>query len=321
MLKIKLLENKIFKIKMSCIFPKIVLANMQEKEVIPTKEPQEILPDKNFDGLSKVIVSKISDEYIIPSGNLEISQNGTFDVCSKENVIVNIQPNLQEKTITVTQNGTYNVVSDDSYDALSKVKLIANIPEKKIGTKTITENGIYNANDDNLDGYSQVNVSTNGVDINDYFSQSVTYMVFNLRDQITKIPIIDTKNWSNFSGGFSNFRCLVSMPELDFSNATEIGGMLDGDTNLVNLGGFKNLGKSYKTAFSAGTSSYKLVLSHCTKLTEESLINVLTKLYDIKTAGCKSQTISLGSTNLAKLTSDAGKAALTQAQLYGWNVI
>jgi len=321
MLKIKLLENKIFKIKMRCIFPKIVLADMQQKEVIPAKKAQEILPDKNFDGLSKVIVDKIPDEYVVPFGNLNVTENGKYDVCTKENVIVNIQPNLQEKKITVTKNGTYNVVCDDPYDALSKVKLIANIPEKKMGTKTITGNGIYNANDDNLDGYSQVNVSTSGVDINEYFSQTVAYMMFNLRDQIKKIPIIDTKKWSNFSGGFSNFRCLVSMPELDFSNATEIGNMLDGDTNLVNLGGFKNLGKSYKTSFSAETSSYRLVLSHCTKLTEESLINVLTKLYDIKTAGCKSQTVLLGSTNLAKLTSDAGKAALAQAQLYGWNVI
>lgn len=136
MLKIKLLENKIFKIKMSCIFPKIVLADMQEKEVVPAKEKQEILPDKNFDGLSKVIVSKISDEYIIPGGNLEISQNGTFDVTDKANAIVNV-------------------------------------PEKKLGTKTITINGTYKATDDNLDGYTKVEVTTSGVDVNDYFDNTI----------------------------------------------------------------------------------------------------------------------------------------------------
>ena len=134
MFKLKMIKKPIlFKLKCDFTFPPIVLANMQEKEAIPTKEQQEIVPDKNYDGLSKVTVNPIPDEYIIPDGNLEINQNGTYDVVDKANAIVNV-------------------------------------PEKVLGTKTITTNGTYNATDDNLDGYSKVEVATSGVDINDYFN-------------------------------------------------------------------------------------------------------------------------------------------------------
>ena len=110
--------------------------NNQEKNVIPTKEKQEITPDEKYNGLSKVIVDKIPDEYIIPSGEINISQNGTYDVTDKTSAKVNV-------------------------------------PEKQLGTKTITKNGTYNATDDNLDGYSKVEVETSGVDLNDYFKNSI----------------------------------------------------------------------------------------------------------------------------------------------------
>ena len=86
------------------------------------------------------------------------------------------------------------------------------------------------------------------------------------------------------------------------------------------FGGLKNLGKAYSTTTSANYSSYKLDLSTCTALTEQSLINVLTNLYDIATKGCKTQQVVLGSTNLAKLTSTEGQTALSNAQAKGWTV-
>ena len=67
-------------------------------------------------------------------------------------------------------------------------------------------------------------------------------------------------------------------------------------------------------------NNYKLDLSSCTALTEQSLINVLTNLYDIKTKGCKAQQVVLGTTNLAKLTSEEGQTALTNATAKGWTV-
>jgi hypothetical protein len=86
--------------------------------------------------------------------------------------------------------------------------------------------------------------------------------------------------------------------------------------SLTTLGGFKDLGKAYLTSQSANLSSYSLFLNYSTELTVESLMNVINNLYDIKTAGCNTQILALGSTNTAKLTSDQIAIATNK----GWTV-
>ena len=367
MFKLKMIKKPIlFKLKCDFTFPPIVLANMQEKEAIPTKEQQEIFPDKNYDGLSKVTVNPIPDEYIIPNGELEIIQNGIYDVTDKANAIVDV-------------------------------------PEKVLGTKTITSNGTYNATDDNLDGYSQVSVATSGVDINDYFEtnstqvssyddvgawyilvkklpsikhtgrskyyifnrfqgeeldtlnftfpsgtelQSMCYQCYNLK-KINMSNMI-SENVSNCFATFSScskletiifpddigtkfgatniaqmFRActnLTTLPLINASNVINIYWLFRDAKNITNLGGFRNLGEAYLTTQSANYKDYRLDLSPCSLLTEQSIINVLNNLYDIASKGCNTQSVMLGSTNLAKLTSEAGKQALQTATERGWSI-
>ena len=361
MFRLKLIKKPIlFKLKTNFSFPPIVLANMQEKEVIPTKEKQEIVPDKNYDGLSKVIVDKIPDEYIIPIGNIEIIENGIYNVREKE---------------------TANV----------------NIPVLKLGTKNITENGVYKASDDELDGYSEVNVETSGVDINDYFkptiaaatntqyTNGINAIIKKIPDTITisgdscasmfqycaaittippldtsgvidmskmffncdslqtipplntsevinmavmfenctslqAIPAMDTSKVTRFSETFYKCSALTSLPLLNMSSATNLANILYKASNIINIGGFTDLGNGYLTSTSANYYSYTLNVSTCTKLTETSIINILNNLYDIKTKGCNAQQVVLGSTNLAKLTSEEGQQALSSATEKGWSI-
>ena len=227
MFKLKMIKKPIlFKLKCDFTFPPIVLANMQEKEAIPTKEQQEIVPDKNYDGLSKVIVDPIPDEYIIPNGELEINQNGIYDVSSK---------------------------------ASAKV----NVPEKVLGTKTITKNGTYNATDDNLDGYSQVEVATSGVDINDYFETTYSGTLSNnwalygnyvkkcpnlvISDNVTSIynllgnvpfapKIICNSNVTNMSYLYNTNRSKsIDVSGLNTSNVTNMQQMFYNCSSLKNL--------------------------------------------------------------------------------------
>lgn len=409
----------------------------QEKSVEPSKLKQVIVPDDGFNGLSKVTVNKIADNYVIPNGEIEIKENGNYDVTDKVSVNVNV-------------------------------------PEKVLDVKSITSNGTYKATDDNLDGYSQVNVDVsaevnwdeyytnpltpygnpttagslvfssiarsikkipNNVTINNYrylcwgcynlldvdfligrtlgddctqmlqyceklttipqldtsnvttmgsmFSGCVSLQTIPLLDtskvnnmgylfaycyKLESIPLLDTHNVSQMYGMFSSctslttipqldtskvtnmhemFRSctsLTSIPQLNTSNATNLGQMFSGCskltnvpqlnaqkainlsgifnncTNLTTFGGLENQGQAYLTTSAANNSSYALIMNSCTKLTEESMINILNNLYDIATKGCKPQKIIFGSPNIAKIKSEEGQTALANAQAKGWTI-
>lgn len=62
----------------------------QDKTITPTKNEQIVVPDEEYNALSKVVVEPIPNEYIIPSGDITITENGTYDVKDKESAIVNV---------------------------------------------------------------------------------------------------------------------------------------------------------------------------------------------------------------------------------------
>lgn len=102
-----------------------VQPSLQEKTVTPTKSVQTITADSGNDGLSKVIVNPISDEYVTPEGSTSITANGTYDVTTFASASVNVQPVLQEKTATA--NGV--IKPDSGYDGLSKVTVTVPTPK------------------------------------------------------------------------------------------------------------------------------------------------------------------------------------------------
>lgn len=51
---------------------------LQEKEVTPTKEEQIVIPDENYNGLSKVTVNPIPDNYIEATDNLYNTSDATI---------------------------------------------------------------------------------------------------------------------------------------------------------------------------------------------------------------------------------------------------
>lgn len=119
---------------------------------------------------------------------------------------------------------------------------------------------------------------------------------------ITEIPQLNTSNCKQFGSAFSWCIALITIPLLDFGKATTITNVLSNCIALENLGGFKDLGKAYETSKSAEYSQYKLDLSKSTKLSHESLMNVINNVCDIASLGIQPQTIVFGKTNLLKLT-------------------
>ena len=330
MFKLKLINKpKMMKLKCNFTFPNIVLANLQEKEiqatkndievkadvpydglskvdikgyklnlqekeVTPTKEVQNVVVDDDYDGLLKVIVERIPDEYIIPSGSIELTENGTYDVTDKASANVDV-------------------------------------PIPTLGTKTITQNGIYKASDDDLGGYSKVEVDVQAVSennakvITEDSRGSYQRYLNTFIETLPKIRLLDKGN--NTGQLFSQVLCekieieayparaygmfaeCENLKELvsDISGQYFIGGgssIVDGCKNLEKWNGILEFGKAFLTSRSENYSDYKLDVSSNTKLTHDSLIDIMNNLYDIKTAGVKPQQLILGATNLEKLSEE-----------------
>lgn len=133
---------------------------------------------------------------------------------------------------------------------------------------------------------------------------------------LTSVPQLDTSNVTVMNNMFKDCSSLISVPQLDASKANNIGTMFLNNSNLTNFGGLLNLGQAYLTSANANKSDYALYLSDSTKLTHDSLMNVINNLYDIATKGCNTQQLVLGSTNLAKLTEEEIAIATNK----GWTV-
>ena len=104
---------------------------LQSKTVTPTKSQQNIAADSGYDGLSSVIVNAIPDNYVIPTGTVNITANGTHDVSGKASVNVNV-PGKEEQTksVTITANGTVKIMPDTG-KTLSEVTVITAVESEK----------------------------------------------------------------------------------------------------------------------------------------------------------------------------------------------
>lgn len=102
---------------------------VQDKIIEPTKEMQIVMVDEDYDQLGTVTVNPIPDEYIIPDGTLDVDANGDVDVTMFRMARVGVYtpPVLQDKLITIIENGTTNIVADEGYDGLNSVEVIADV--------------------------------------------------------------------------------------------------------------------------------------------------------------------------------------------------
>lgn len=142
------------------------------------------------------------------------------------------------------------------------------------------------------------------------------YAMFSGCSELTTIPQLDTSNGEDFQSMFGSCSKLTTIPQLNASKSNNVYSMFNGCSSLTTFGGLLNLGQAFSTTHSANYYSDTLSFDASDSLTHESLMNVINKLYDIATKGCKTQKLQLGSTNLAKLTAEEIAIATNK----GWTV-
>lgn len=146
--------------------------------------------------------------------------------------------------------------------------------------------------------------------------------MFSFCTYLTTIPSLNTSNCTSFFQFFRDCQHLTDVPELDASKCINVFYMFYDVDKLINFGGLKNLGKAYSQK-TANYRYYGLGLTFSSKLTHDSLMNVINNLYDLNLTynvanggTLYRQSLALGSTNLAKLTDEEIAIATDK----GWNV-
>ena len=71
--------------------------SLQQKTIIPNNYQQIVIPDEGYNALSKVTVEKIPNDYIIPTGTLDIKNNGEYIISNYEKVNVNVENNNESE--------------------------------------------------------------------------------------------------------------------------------------------------------------------------------------------------------------------------------
>lgn len=122
-------------------------------------------------------------------------------------------------------------------------------------------------------------------------SATSIYSLFNGCKALTSIPAINAPLATNLAYMFYGCTSLVTLGKISVPKSTNYASMFNNCTSLANFGGISGL-------------KYSISFSSC-PLTVESMVNIFNEADTVS-----KQTITLGSTNLAKLT-DEQKAIAT----------
>ena len=148
------------------------------------------------------------------NGQRTVEADSDYDGLKKVNLNVDIQPPLQSKSVEINENGTSKITADSDYYGIKDIDINVNvpIPEFKSSALFATENNKwYIASDEGLDGYEAVNVSVPEPKLIDHTAIYVENGSYKLTP-------------SNADGFSSvNVRVDVPNPQLTVLNATENG--------------------------------------------------------------------------------------------------
>ena len=181
---------------------------------------------------------------------------------------------------------------------------IERLQNAKANIKTSIENKGVEVGEGTIDTYAekinQIQAGANFKITNASFLFYEDYRLDILNELCSLISDDCTMHYRMFSG----CETLEEIPTLYMGATTHIYQMFTECVNLTTIHGLVDLGKAYSTASNANYTRYTLDVSNAKDLTYESIVNIFDSLYDIKSKGCKVQSLVIGPENMAKVTSE-----------------
>lgn len=211
---------------------------------------------------------KVDFKVNVPHGEMDITENGQYDVSDYAIANVNVAFETEEKSVTITENGTQEVLPSVGKDALSKVVINTEIPIKEEQSKNveIKENGTISVLPDEGKVLNEVSITTNvpqdntlknlldathscsylfqeysGVSVDDLIqpndTENVTRMdsMFYNCNNLTTIPQLNTGKVTKMNSMFYNCSKLPTIPLLNTSNVTTMSSIFFGCNDLITI--------------------------------------------------------------------------------------
>lgn len=269
----------------------------QTKTVTPTTSQQVITPDTNYNGLTSVTVEPVEDETtelntqdtLLSAQETKIEQLGQAldnkialdlvnatsdanatanDIATGKTAYVNgvkltgnyvPQPNLQNKSVEIVENGTQTVTADEGYDGLDTVIVTTNIDSN---AKILTP--VYNSQYTN--NKCQAFIEDAGEIDFSGLSDSQAYGFFTDCSRLKYVKLKNTSSLTSLQAFFNNCKELVTAPFFDTSNVKNMRYLFNGCSKLANIPIY-NTSKvtDFESAFSVNAPV----------VTDESIDNIL----------------------------------------------
>lgn len=193
-----------------------------------------------------------------PEGTIDITTNGLKDVKNYENANVNVQPDLESKSITITENTTTTITPTAGKDGLSSVEITTDVSSQS------TENAFLDGTIAVVgDSVTKIIKSIDGSKLN--ITSSNISSLFSKCYNLESVTSLDLVNVVNTTSLFNDCRKLTTVSLLNTSNIKYANQMFYYCLELANMPLFNT----------SSMINMDRTFSACPNLTNESLNNIM----------------------------------------------
>lgn len=213
---------------------------------------------------------------VTPTGEVEITENGVHNVSGYATANVDVQPDLESKEVTITENKTTTITPTQGKDGMSSVEVVTNVS----GGADLSDYFMHTAytGGSGSPGVAKIvkKIPDDTVAVYD-----MSY-AFQLCSNLTSFPLIDTSNVGKFRSAFGGCSSLTSFPQLNTSNVTDMYNMFGSCFNLITV----------PVLNTSRATDMRDMFYYCPALSNESLNNIMQMCININPSYNKAKTLS-----------------------------